>query len=513
MCLKQVRDIDKNKGREHRKKVLCVLLVFCFIFPLYCFSIGVSAAGNSSASEEDAELISTNNSSGIYMITPEVGSEPLFNDFSANLPEVEPQVNSYAIYEAESKTFILGKNINEPLSPASITKVMTILLALERLELEEKITITREMYENLPEDYTRLAVVEGEIITVEDALYASAMISANDAALALALTMAPTEEEFAQIMNERAKELGCTNTYFKNSYGFADPEHLTTARDIVLILNAAFENSLFQKLCTSTGYIIQPTNKHTEPRPLDNKNQFISNSEYIYDAYVGGKTGYTDMSRYTLVAGAQKEERKLVGAIFGSTSSARRYEDMRNLFEYTFNTYDIIRLQPQSAKPEDLRLKAKLEELRFKTMEKIQEDMDAQEDISCIINRCDAQLFDTVSIRVENESSYVILTETASLKIQGIEEQQDFELPVFIRYDDETKVPVGFMSISIIGREAAQRAAEKAAQGNQDTSNSAIRIIFFFIGIPTGIFILFCVIIRVQGKFRKKENRSRPKLL
>jgi len=111
----------------------------------------------------------------------------------------------FVLYDAQSGVFLTGRQPDTPLSPASITKVMTILLALERLKLDDRITVTKDMFATIPNDYVRLGLMEGEEISVEEALYASLLISSNDTAMALALKMSDTVSGFADLMNQRAR--------------------------------------------------------------------------------------------------------------------------------------------------------------------------------------------------------------------------------------------------------------------------------------------------------------------
>lgn len=260
---------------------------------------------------------------------------------SADIPP-EVNGNAYVLYDATSGTFLLGGNQDEALSPASITKVLTVLLALENLETDDTITITKEMFQDIPNDYVRLGLMENEVITVEQALYGCMLNSCNDTAMALALKMADSVDDFSRIMNEKAVEIGCTRTNFTNPYGLADPAHLTSAHDMALILAEALKHEEFSTIATTKYYAMDTTNLYKGNRGMPNGNKFLTTSQYRYEYFIGGKTGYTDLSHHTLVAGARKDGRTLVAVILGAPYSDCRYTDMRALFDYGFSEYAVI---------------------------------------------------------------------------------------------------------------------------------------------------------------------------
>jgi len=259
-------------------------------------------------------------------------------------PDIEAR--AYVLYDAQSGTFLLGENQDEPLPPASITKVMTALLALENLAMTDMLTISKEMFASIPNDYARLGLVEGENITVEEALYASLLISANDAAMALAITMGGSVAGFADLMNKRATELGCRQTHFTNPYGLAEADHLTSARDMALITAEALKHPSFCAITKTKNHILPPTNMFESIRGLPNGNRFVSTSEFAYASYLGGKTGYTKLSGHTIVAGAGQDQRTLVAVILGAPNARDRYGEVIRLFDYGFSAYTTEPIDP-----------------------------------------------------------------------------------------------------------------------------------------------------------------------
>ena len=306
--------------------ILTIALVVCSLHMLQQSQSVMATDINPYPITEDSEVLSDLFYPQTYDAIPE------------SLADIEG--TAFVLYDTLSRSVVMGRNETLALSPASVTKVLTVLFALENLDLSTEITIRPEMHESIPEDYTTLPVETGEIFTVEQLVHAALLKSANDAALALALTMAPDNDTFSAMLNDRAIEMGCANTHFTNAYGFSDPQHLTSARDLAIMLAEALKNETFAKISTMPMATIPPTNLSEEAKPLYNQSRLINNNDGLgYAPYIGGKTGYTDLSRYTLAAGAEKNGKRFVGVILGSTDSTRRYQDMIRLLDYGFATY------------------------------------------------------------------------------------------------------------------------------------------------------------------------------
>ncbi|MBQ1246694.1 MAG: D-alanyl-D-alanine carboxypeptidase, partial [Clostridiales bacterium] len=174
------------------------------------------------------------------IVTASERKTDLLSEVHEDAPEIS--ASSYILYDATSGTILLGSDYDVQKEPASMTKVMTVLLALERLDMNETVTITEEIAEAMDEitsDYVKLGLQEGEEISVQDLIYAAVLKSANDASLALGMYMGGTEAGFCEIMNAKASELGCINTHFSSAYGLSDPNNVTTPYDMALILNEA----------------------------------------------------------------------------------------------------------------------------------------------------------------------------------------------------------------------------------------------------------------------------------
>jgi len=263
--------------------------------------------------------------------------DDLLTETVADAPSITG--TSYILYDSESDTILLGKNLDTQVEPAAITKLMTVLLAFENLNLDDYVTITLPMYIGIPENYYTLGVTEGEEVTVRDLIYAALLESDSDACLALAIEMSGTELIFTGKMNERATELGCTNTRFTTCYGNGDVSNVSTARDLALILDELTEHQEFIDIATTFQHTMLATNLYADSRTISNSNRFISTQDYSYDYYIGGQTGYAEGAGFSITAAASKNGRKLIGVILGATDTKQRYADMISMFECGYNSF------------------------------------------------------------------------------------------------------------------------------------------------------------------------------
>jgi len=260
----------------------------------------------------------------------------------------EPTIHSKAAIaiDADSHTVLYEKNINNKIYPASITKIMTAILALENLDLNQDVVVSKNAIK-IPWDSSSIYLKEGEILTVEELLYGLLLNSGNDAANVLAETVSGTINNFVELMNQKAKELGCKGTNFVNAHGYSHDNHYTTALDIVTIFDYCVKNEKFMEIISTKKYIINETNKTKEKRYLANTNRLILTKEEsvhsrYYEYAIGGKTGYTDEAGRTLVTIGEKDGKKVIIAVFKAgqvNGKDARYTDAINLFEYSFNNY------------------------------------------------------------------------------------------------------------------------------------------------------------------------------
>jgi len=262
---------------------------------------------------------------------------------SVSLHQLDERIISDAVILIDGDTgqVLYEKNMHKVLRPASITKVMTALLALENGNLDDTIVMTRNALRPIEPTAAIINLVSGEELTLEDALYAMAVVSAADASNGIAEHIGGTVSAFVRSMNQRAKELGALNTNFVNPHGMPDNNHLTTAYDMALISMAAVNTPGFNEIFSTRRYEMPPTNRRATPRIFRNLNRMMDGA-YEYKDLIAGKTGWTRSSEYTLFAAAERDGRTLVGIAIKSPLIDDKYEDMTQMFDFGFAEFDKI---------------------------------------------------------------------------------------------------------------------------------------------------------------------------
>ncbi len=263
----------------------------------------------------------------------------LFPNYCLAQAEVKylPITSSSAILiDAHSGRILWEKNSRERRPIASTTKIMTAVLVLERLKLDDKVEISQRASDA---GESELYLSPGEERTVEELLYGLILRSANDAANALAEKTGGSVEAFATLMNQKARQLGAKDTNFTNPHGLKDGNHYSTAYDIALITRYALKNPLFARIVQTREHIIDwPNNPF--PRVCQNHNKLLS----IYPYATGVKTGYTREAGYCLVGSASKDGLKLISVILNASNSQTLYNESALLLDYGFNNYSRIKL-------------------------------------------------------------------------------------------------------------------------------------------------------------------------
>lgn len=265
-----------------------------------------------------------------------------------------PRANSLSAVLMESDTGIVvyNKRMNEKRYPASTTKIMTALLTLENCDLAEQVTFTQTGINEIYGNNSNIGMQVGEVLTVEQCLYALLLESANEVATQLAEYVGGTVENFVSMMNQRAEELGCTGTHFNNASGLPDENHYTTAYDLALILQACLQNETFVAIDGTYQYELPATNLNPNPRPLTNHHPLIQPGQYHYEGVLVGKTGYTDMSKNTLVTAASKNGSTYIAVTLGSDIGGV-INDTTNLFNYGFDNFEKIEAAGEDLLVED----------------------------------------------------------------------------------------------------------------------------------------------------------------
>lgn len=256
----------------------------------------------------------------------------------------EPSINAQGavLIDANTGTVIYGKNEEKQFEPASTTKVMTALIVLEKCSLDDEVTVTQDFTEI---DGTAIGLLKGDKVTVRELLLGLILFSGNDCANALAIHVSSSVEDFAKLMTEKAKELGATNTTFKNPSGLPDDGHLTTPHDLALIMKEAIKNKDFIEIANTKSVTIVPKNDPSRSIVVANKNHMIdTSSSYYYKYAIAGKNGYTIRANHTYVAAAEKDGQTLIGAFLYATDKVQNFHDMNNVFDYGFDNYTVVPL-------------------------------------------------------------------------------------------------------------------------------------------------------------------------
>ncbi|WP_317367418.1 D-alanyl-D-alanine carboxypeptidase family protein [uncultured Tyzzerella sp.] len=246
---------------------------------------------------------------------------------------------SAVLIDAKTGIVIYDKDKDAKSYPASTTKILTALLAIENTKPTDILTHSHNSVFNIGPGSSHIGMRENEQITMEQALNGVLLASANEVCMAIAEHISGSEEKFVELMNNKAKELGAKNTNFVNPHGFHHQNHYTTSYDIALIMKEAIKNEEFVKYISTTTYKIPVTNIVNEERVLNNTNKLIlKRSPYYYEYCVGGKTGFTNEAGNTLVTYAKKDNIELIAVVM-KDQGFKVYEDTKALFEYGFSNY------------------------------------------------------------------------------------------------------------------------------------------------------------------------------
>ncbi len=247
---------------------------------------------------------------------------------------------SAILMEAETGTILYSKNIHQRQYPASTTKILTALITSERCGMDETVTFSYDAVFDTPRDSSHIAMNPGEELSMEQSLNAILIRSANEVCYAVAEHITGTTDwsVFADIMNERAEELGCLDSHFVNPNGLPDENHYTTAYDLAMIGRAFFANEMLCKITLSRRIDFPATEKLPLGKLENNIMKIIPGGEYAYEYLVGCKTGYTDIARSCLVSCAEKDGLKLICVVMHD-EAPYQYQDTIALYEYGFSNF------------------------------------------------------------------------------------------------------------------------------------------------------------------------------
>ena len=246
------------------------------------------------------------------------------------------------LMDADTGSILYGKNENQAYYPASITKILTALIVLEECELDEMVTFSHDDVYNVEAGSSSAGIDEGDVLTVRDCLYALLLASANESANALACHVSGSREAFAELMNQKARSLGCTGSNFANPSGLNDENHYTTAHDMALITQEAIKNPDFVEISGTRSYQMAPTKKNAEGGYVANHHNMVKqNTSVTYPGAFAGKTGYTSLAGNTLVTCAERDGITLIAVVLNGHQS--HYRDTKALFDFGFSNFQSLK--------------------------------------------------------------------------------------------------------------------------------------------------------------------------
>lgn len=406
----------------------------------------------------------------------------------------EPKVEAEAaiLIDMTTKEILYEKNSRQLLYPASTTKMITCILAIENLDLNTTVTVDEEAANT---EGNSIDLVVGEEIKVMDLLYALMTESANDGAVALAKAISGSVEEFVLLMNEKAREYGALDTNFVNPNGLHDVSHLSTAYDLAMIAKGCMENEMFQTLVSTSSYTMEATNK-SEARTFKSTNRLLwddqsATSIYVngvlrnckYDNAIGIKTGYTSQALGCLVSAAEKNGTSLISVVLKS-SDLGRFADSIALCDWGFANYKTIKVLDRSHSVGDVRVKRG------------------------VVNKVGAVLAKDVAATVPVEASEAVLTTEVRLNKSNrapIEKGQVVGELILL----ESGNPVA--SFSIVAAESVPEGGFLSLFGITDAAAKFLGKMILF--VLAGLFVLLVVYILYQRRQTKKRKQERAERL
>lgn len=355
-----------------------------------------------------------------FLANPIFGEEKKQNEL-----DLSEDAKASILLDRDSGTILYEKNVHEKLPPASMTKIMTMLLVMEaikqeKLSLDEMVTVS-ERASSMGGSQVFLA--EGEQMSVEDLIKAVAIASGNDASVALAERIAGTEEAFVDLMNEKVKELNLENTKFQNSSGLPAADHYSTAYDMAII---AKELLKYEDIVKYTSIYEDYLRKGEENEFwLVNTNKLVRFYPYVD----GLKTGYTSEAKFCLTATAKKEDMRVVAVVMGADTAKSRNAVTMNLIDYAFNHYESEKLFDQGEK---------VASLRHIQSKKLKYDVKTSEQISMLHKKGEKDAPFTTEVKMnENISPPIGIGEQVGTLIVKKENETVVESPLIVEENVE----------------------------------------------------------------------------
>ena len=331
-----------------KKNVLISILITCILVS----PIRVYADNNINTNKDNVNNVIIDNPSVNYDVSSENKSEIIlkYNKDEQKVLENTPKIGCKAAYIAEPITgkVIYEKNAHEKMYPASTTKILTALVVLEKCQLTDKAIVSKNAINLVPSGYSNAELQAGEELSISDLLHALLIPSANEAANVLAEHVSGSVEAFAELCNNRAKELGCETVHFVNPNGLHNEEHYCSAYDLYLIAKECQKYEAFNEIVKTKSFILPATKIYPkQDRTFQNTNSLIlpNSSSYYYPYCTGIKTGHTTPAGECLVASSSHNNINLISVVLGGGTNSKglneRFYDTKQLFDFTYNNYSI----------------------------------------------------------------------------------------------------------------------------------------------------------------------------
>ena len=325
-----------------------------------------------------SEISFNNNSNSNF--PNNVTNNTIINNSSFSHETLNISADACSLLDVDSGKFLYGKNESQKKYPASTTKLMTAIIVMEKCnDLSQKVNISYYAVHSVPYSYSIVNLFPQEQFSIKDLMDSMLIASANDSAFALAeyvanngnnynldssndskIAFQNSIQKFSDLMNNKAKEIGCINTNFVNPNGIHNENHYSTAYDLALIGKYAYNNSIIRNIVTKTSGSLDNTNIYNgEQRRYSLTNLLLKKNSLGYYQYANGlKTGYTDAAKFCIIASAQKDNRNLIAVVLHSENTkdaqTSRECDCKKLFEYGFNNFSFVKLVKANDSVKDL---------------------------------------------------------------------------------------------------------------------------------------------------------------
>lgn len=318
-------------NKKIRKGCRIFFLLLSLVFLISCSIPVLAEEQEEENQEEETEYI------------PEEYYDPIQSNDLPGWPQGQAvQAAAAVVMDLDTNTLLYSKSAYDKMYPASITKIMTAMIALEIGDMDDEVTFSEIVYD-LEEGSSHQGIQPGEKLTMRQCLYGLMLESANDIANGIAEHLAGSLSGFADLMNAKAQELGCVNTHFTNPHGLHNDEHYTCAYDMALIAQAAYRMPEFREIVSTTMSYCPPTNVTEEERYFVNHHKMIQEeSDYYCGWCTGGKTGFTSDAWNTLVTYGEKNGLRLVCVLLHENGAGTAYLETADIMNYGFEQFEEV---------------------------------------------------------------------------------------------------------------------------------------------------------------------------